>query len=32
MSFAEDLQKKLGSHKTEEVLLKILLIFLINYI
>ena len=32
MSFAKDLQNKLGSHKTGEVLLKIILIFLINNI
>ena len=30
MSFAQNLQDKLGSHKTGEVFLKIILIFLIN--
>jgi hypothetical protein len=30
MSFAKNLQDRLGPHKTGEVLLKIILIFLIN--
>ena len=30
MSFAKNLQDRLGPHKTGEVLLKIILIFLLN--